>query len=224
MTARVAIVVALALASCAPVATRRPDAEADSIVVLLGTDSGEPACNAVATGPHTLATAAHCVTHRLDHEDVSPFATRTANLGDAVWYVTRHEWYRSASSAARARVTRYDAARDVAILDTDQPVEPRRTAHLCSRCSTPVTVYARAGVFGWAIHAGHTTGRTFAGPGQYYWDATISIEPGWSGSPVFDAAGSVVGVVSACLGSTIAAGDHFVKSCEPNFAVFVDVP
>ena len=206
--------------ACAP--ARGPaDAEADAIVVLLSADNDRhPDCNAVAIGPHELATAAHCVTHRIDQEDETPDAPRTAEIGDPVWYVTRAMWGGTGSGAERARVSYYDRVRDVALLETEGvPGPPRRVAELGVEA-----VYARSALYEWERHNGQVAGRTFMGRSSYYWETTIDIIPGWSGSPVFNASGAVVGLVSACAGATINAGTHQFKTCLPKFALVVDLP
>lgn len=215
----------LALASCIPGPLRVPDPEADAIVVLLSAEPDRhPDCNAFAIAPHELATAAHCVEHRTSEEIDSP---RTARAGDMIYYVTRREWYTTALSAEPSIVTHYDRPHDFATLETSgasAPFVPLRVGSLCPHCANESAVRARSALFEWRSHSGHLEGRAIGGLGERWWESTIDVEPGWSGSPVFASSGVVIGVVSACRGSVVAHGRTLLRGCAPNYSLLIELP
>lgn len=70
--------------------------EAAATVVLLNVNDRHPDCSAVSikreNGDHVLATAAHCVTHKVNLDDIDPDAVTTAETGDVVWYIPKGSW------------------------------------------------------------------------------------------------------------------------------------
>jgi hypothetical protein len=199
--------------------------EAASVVVLLSANRDRhPCCSAASVldlhGRVVLVTAAHCVLHKINQDDPAPDADTWAHVGDRVFYVP------GGSSALEATVSWFDAPRDRAILkpvDGEAP-PPLPLRKLCDRCQLDgAPVHAVSALFE-QTRSGTITGKSWAGFGSRFWESDMSIIPGWSGSPVLDEAGEVVGIVAKCNGTTINAGDQIQRTCTPHWAIFTDVP
>ena len=208
---RLALVLAFtaALAACAdqpPSSPRNPlDAERAATVTILNSQ-GRGCCSGVSVlsndGTPVIATAAHCVMHPID-----PFDSESATFamtGDAVWFMT---WRGHVPQFGRIRTI--DLDRDVAELVTtlDAPA-PVGRALLCDACS--VTVHAVS-----ALYNALSYGEIDAQPIGFFWTSTISVQPGWSGSPVF-VDGRVVGLIGACV---MAEG-----VCFPRLSIIAGLP
>ena len=104
-------------------------------------------------------------------------------------------------------------------MDGDPPA-PLALRSLCDRCSLDgARVHAVSALYE-QTHSGEITGRTFAGVGAWYWETSMTIIPGWSGSPVLNESGQVVGIMSKCNGTTLNAGDKVKRSCVPGWSLF----
>lgn len=165
----------------------------DPVVVILR--DGAPACSGVAVGPHEVLTAAHCVS------DV-----------ERVAYVTATEWRYSARGFQLARIDWINLDRDLARL------------HVEFNFAAPVKL--RAPVAGEPVRArsvlfdATSSGNLLPGEG-FFRDSTITVIPGWSGSPVFGDDGRVVGLVRSCRGGIVG----MTKICLPdNAALSLVVP
>jgi len=204
--------------------------EAMASVMLLNTDGEHsPSCGGVAikrSGLTVLATAAHCVRHKIDPFDPAPNAEREAKLGDTIMYSTKG-WSPFVPRLNRkSTIVDLDEVHDRAILYPvqDEAPAPLDVAELCDRCTTqPVQVHAIAPVFGWAQHEGVITGRTYAGGSNWFYESSVSINFGWSGSPVINSDGRVVGITIACNSVEVLDGDHAVKTCLPDWSVFTSI-
>lgn len=166
--------------SCAPA---RPSSSA--VVMAFADGQAFPACSAFAVGPRGLVTAAHCLPG--------------ARLGDAIEYVSHDAWTRTAGGYALADVAYVDQSRDYAVLRTraaDAELVPLAIARapavagaiVCARPAPP-----------FALACGAIVERVGA-----YLRTTIDVRPGWSGAPVTDASGLVVGLVTACESAELA--------------------
>lgn len=201
--------------------------EANATVELLSANwDRHPDCSAAAiidaSGESVLVTAAHCVTHRINQDDRDPDATVVAHIGDQIWFVTRGQFV----SPRRSVLTAFDPVLDRATLvPLETSPEPLQRRSLCDRCLLDrFPVHSLSAFAGWARSDGEIVGETYAGPGSHYYLSTMTIQPGWSGSPVFDDNGFVVGIVIQCQGEALEAGERISKNCRPNFSVFTDVP
>jgi len=158
----------------------------DPIVVILR--DGQPVCSGFAVGPNQVLTAAHCVGDRPD-----------------VAIVTAEQWAHTSHGFTLAHVQLVDSSRDIASLSSDHifdvPLKMRGPV-------TGETVYARSIMFGEI-----TDGNVLPGAGSFV-DTTMSIIPGWSGSPVLALDGSVVGFVHSCIATVH--GLH--RKCLPHNA------
>jgi S1-C subfamily serine protease len=142
----------------------------DPIVVVMR--DGLPTCSGFAVAQNQVVTAAHCVTDMFDVE-----------------IVTAEQWQYTSNASTPAHVQYVDRQRDLAALSTEFNFDTKVTYR------EPIdgeTVYARSVFFG-AI----ADGNILPGIG-FFRDTTISIDFGWSGSPVFGLDGKVVGFVDAC--------------------------
>jgi hypothetical protein len=207
------------------VTRREPTAskqELESTVVILSKDDGHPCCSGVSVldpiGLIVVLTAAHCVEHKADPNDQDPEARRVAELRDSIWFFAH-----GAGQAQVATLIEYDALHDRAVLAPDEnPPSPLAARKLCASCAlTGMPVHSYSALYQ-ETHAGRVLGQIWAGLGSEYWESDLSIEPGWSGSPVFDSSGAVVGLVSKCSGQSVPAGDHMARTCRPRWSLFTD--
>lgn len=164
-----------------------------SVVILR---DGMPECSGIAIAPQTLLTAAHCVL------GLDP--------GDSIAFVTRDKWRGTARGFDVAKIVSVDADRDLATLSSlitflNAPEQRRPGLE---------TVWARSALFE-QVH----TGRVLPGFG-FFRDTTLTIAPGWSGSPVFGADGKLVGIVHSCLGGF----ENGQKFCLPESGTFAVLP
>lgn len=135
-----------------------------------------------------LATAAHCVVPESS-------ATR----------------YQRAVGLGTARFSYYSEARDVAYLDTDEPVTALPRALALGEFpadGTAVRVFSSSGA-----SSGLVTGPYVLG----YYGTTLTIHKGWSGSPVVDARGRAVGIAVKCQAEPYA-------DCMPGSAIVAALP
>jgi hypothetical protein len=155
-------------------------------------------------GTPVIATAAHCVMRPIDPFDSSPDAPATAMRGDAVWFLA---WHGHVPQFGRIRLI--DLDRDVALLGTtlDAPA-PIGRALLCDACSSPV--HAVSALFD-ALSYGTIDSPRIGN----FWTSTITVRPGWSGSPVF-ADGHVIGLVDACISKA--------GVCFPGLSIITGLP
>lgn len=204
--------------------------ERESTVVLLNQDSLTPSCSAVSIydydGSAVLATAAHCLLRKVDALDPSPSAEKEAHEGDRALYVTRNDWYYTGSDAYRATIKRIDFVRDRAVLSVNQfevpPPLPR--AEPCDRCLFEnYNVHSVGAVYEWARHSGVITGKTYAGYGSSFVESSISINYGWSGSPVFNDNGEVMGLIIRC-DPDVQDETHKTRPCKPGWSLFTSLP
>jgi hypothetical protein len=197
-----------------------PHEAAATVVLLSANRDRHPCCSAVAVldaqGLVMLDTAAHCVVHKINQDDPAPDADQWANIGDSIWYRTQDGYY-----PQRATIAKYDAVRDRATLE---PVDGDAPPPLAlRRAKSGSRVHAVSGLYGYEVHDGRVQGKTFAGaPGVWFWESDVSIVPGWSGSPVLNEAGEVVGIISKCNGVSVNAGDRILHSCLPGWSIFTD--
>lgn len=148
---------------------------------------GLPVCSGVALDSGRILTAAHCVDDR-----------------QSIAVVTAEQWRTTAKAFSVVRVTAVDAGRDLAFLSGPVAAQVLNQREPMSG----EVVHARSGLYQRSV-----SGFVLVGAG-FFRDTTLSVEPGWSGSPVFAADGSLVGIVHSCVGGYI--GVH--KYCTPNNA------
>ena len=152
-----------------------------------------------------VLTAAHCM---LDHMP-----------GDRVALVTRERWEHTSQGVRWARVLGVDVAADVAVLLPEADALPELDV-LALADRDPVAgelVRVESGRW-WATSRGTVEGVYYedTGVGAERWAATATVAPGWSGSPVLDVQGRVLGVVTACHAGGLAPS----KCCLPGFLSF----
>lgn len=156
-----------------------------------------------------VLTAAHCA---LDYK-----------AGDRMPIVTRDRWEHTAWGVRWATLERVDVAADVAVLVPESAalaeLDPLALAGRDPAVGERVRM--SSGRF-WSEAGGDVLGLYYSDAGNEpaeRWVAGATVAPGWSGSPVLDSAGRVLGVVTACQGE-VSAG---VKRCKPGWAVFEGV-
>jgi hypothetical protein len=197
------------------------DREMNATVVLLDAITLEPHCSATSVvlgGSHVLTTAAHCVTHKFNEFDPSPFAEKTASLGDVIYFVPRSR----PNARLESRLSSYDGFHDRAILTPADPndlPEPMLVSDLCEHCAVSgYAVHYIGAMYGWARHDGDVNGRVID-RGAMFWQATTDIRFGWSGSPAINSDGRMVGIVSRCQTKEYPTG----TDCVDGYSLFVDV-
>lgn len=163
-------------------------------VVVLMRDA-HPACSAFAIGRDEMLTAAHCVAGR-----------------DGAPVVTEPQWNATAKGSVWASVVWIDTQRDVAALTSSLVF----VAPLRLRSPTEgEDVHAIGAAFGWSTERGTLR----PGFGRFL-DTSLTVWPGWSGSPVLGSDGAAVGVLLNCLGGMRGAD----KFCLPDGAVMAVLP
>ncbi len=205
---QVAALWTLLLCACAcaagPVPAARDALSAASVAVVLVDGTGDTYCGGVAIGPREILTANHCLRGGVSVRYLG-YNEAPQELGGLGVYV------RPPSHLATA--TTQNAARDLAWLRTEGPPFVSWAGY--RRPSEFEEVYAIGPIAGWerregelgGSFAGLFTGASIVGQsplltpvGGYTWfmGSTLTIAPGWSGSPVFASDGFLVGVVLAC--------------------------
>lgn len=170
-------------------------------------------CNAVAVreGPGAagvkLLTAAHCLF--------------SAGSGADVGYNTRDDItaFVHVGGPRLARVLRVDKAHDRAELspvELGDAIELGRSALAVGASEPDGPVRTISGYYGWSSLSGAVVARVWGEGGSYY-ITDLDVKHGWSGSPVLDARGRVVGVVISCDAHPVAVGDNCVPR-SGNFA------
>lgn len=186
-----AFVLALFAFACAPSYMKSTDG-----AFALLTSDGSPICSAFAIGEHEVMTAAHCV-----RDEDAEFAL-----------VSKELWDRTAKGSASLTVVYRDDDRDLALLHT--PLAFGSFLRIrAPRESETVNAFSAFG--GWRS----SPGRVYPGFG-FFRDTDVTVQHGWSGSPVLGSDGFAVGVVSRCYG-------HYVNSqhvCNPNDMQFSALP
>jgi len=197
------------------------DREVAATVVILDPNSGYPRCSAVSIygqdGTAVLATAAHCVTKNVDEFDVSPEPVRSADIGDEIRYVVRDDWYHTASASYLAKVQSIDLGRDRATLKVNQYEVPQPLLKVDMSSvliPSPVHVHALSAFFGWQRRDGDILKSEFSGVGSFFLESSMTIDFGWSGSPVIMDTGEVLGIVLRC------ADKDKNKVCDPGWSLF----
>jgi hypothetical protein len=192
---RLALVALLALSGCAT-------AGAQSAAVVLYREDGAR-CGGVMLTPHVALTASHCVQHRVGER------VHLMPLMPLVW---GKYW---AESVATYQLN------DLALVALRDGRDIPHAPHAARQGVKGERVFAIAPAYGWARSEGVLLQRTFEGSRMAtYWETTITVAPGWSGSPVFaESDSALIGVVSTCSGTTQLAGDHVEKTCSPDFSV-----
>lgn len=144
----------------------------DPIVVIQR--AGEMVCSGFAISEHEIVTAAHCV-----------------EPGETVRIVTHEQYDTTASATTRAEIIYHDPNRDIAVLATPGtfsfPIHIREPV-----VGENVTVVSA--LFGWV----HSDGEVLFSSGLFA-DTDVTIQKGWSGSPVIGFDGAAVGIVSRCM-------------------------
>ncbi len=149
-----------------------------------------PRCSAFAVGEHELMTSAHCI------EDFEAMRIeRAGGESDAV------------------DVVHIDDRRDLALLHTKLKFGQFFKVR-APRIGEPVQTIAS--VYGWRRSYGEVLSRRYG----TLRGSTLSIQHGWSGSPVIGVDGFAIGVVARCNGPTIAK-QHY---CSPDNAKFSVLP
>lgn len=194
MRCLVLLLIAWLLAGCAEAISSTPKSPA---VVLLSS-AGRPSCGAVAVAPHRLLTAAHCVSWGDEREKR---------------YVTDAQWRRTVSYYSVAKVVAVNSSRDLAWLET-APSASRLPFVDVRDAVEGEAVYSIAPAFEWQIHPGQIV----AGAAGFAF-SSLTIEHGWSGSPVLGADGKLVGIVSACIDVNLFSGTGVKAHCAEDFAI-----
>lgn len=228
-----AILLALTACTSKPPVTHDPfglkkasgEFDLESTVIILDPITMDPHCSGFSitfNGEPALVTAAHCVSRPQNDFDLSPYAKRSARIGDSVFFITRSEWNGISNSQSEARVTFFDAAHDRAVIlpieanDTPAPIP---VANLCNACDLEhYGIQYISALYGWDRHYGNITGQVVDN-GTKFWSSDTSILLGWSGSPVINSDGQAVGIVSKCEGKDYPTGHQ----CRPGWSLFTDV-
>jgi S1-C subfamily serine protease len=173
--------------SIAAIACIPADPPEDPVVVILR--DGLPQCSGFAIGRNEILTANHCVNDR-----------------ESIAFVTAEQWRFSSNAFQTGMVVWRDDDRDLAglrvKLNFKSPVELRELVE-------GEAVRARS-----VFYQQTSRGMMLAGDG-YFRDSTITVIPGWSGSPVFGVDGKVVGLIRSCFGGFVGT----IRFCYPDNAV-----
>ena len=235
---RIGLVLALTLTlaeSCAPKPPIERDPfgliktaaehELDAAVVILDPVTREPHCSGASIRVDdklVIVTAAHCVTRRANPFDVSPNPEKVAHVGDYAFFIPRDQWTPFADQDCEAKIAEFDPVHDRATLmpvDQADVPQPLPVARLCERCTIDdYPIHYVSALYGWEKHSGTVTGRAKDGQAEF-WESSTSIIFGWSGSPVINSDGQMVGIVSRCHGKDYPGG----RQCEPGYSLFTDV-
>lgn len=199
--------------------------KANAAVLILDPDTGNQRCGGVAVygndGVAVLMTAAHCVTHKDDPFDPAPNAERGASVGDRIRYVTRDSWYSSASGAFTAQLKELDQVRDRAVLSVNPnevPTPLMKANLLVFSPEVGAHIHSIAPVFSWDRHDGMIEWFQYSGIGSYYIGSSVSINFGWSGSPVILDNGEVLGLEIKCY------TEDSERKCIPGSSIITTLP
>lgn len=186
-----------------------------SVILLCSQDNGDrvPCCSAfVARAGPTFAdariyTADHCL--------------RNAGLGSDLAYVSRDSWERTATGHADARIVERDTRRDRAALtpiEIDDAEALAVSALDIGVIDKPEPVRSVGAYDNWRVSVGLATEQVWDESGSS-WISSLDVQPGWSGAPVIDDAGRVVGIATRCRGTI---PDYpGSKTCESRTGIFV---
>lgn len=214
------------LTACMPPGAMAAEA-LPAVALVATTDAGELSryCGAVAIGPRTLLTARHCLRGKT-----------------AVRYVTQELWEGTSDGAYMATTMRQSEGRDLAWLRVQGPAFATWLPMRGPREGE--TLRTVAPIAGWAVDVGFA-GIPFravntpellmpfhdeapedpAGAIGQFWSSSLSIQPGWSGSPVLGVDGALVGLVIACakrielVPMTDGLGWTYEQRCRPNYTI-----
>ncbi len=185
------VVIALWLCGCSATMPKHP------AVALLTQDYRS--CGAVAIAPHELVTASHCVDEG---------ARRT------IRYIADVDWFSAVQREYSARVVHVESSRDLAWLKTERDAPPLPFVAI----RAPVAfehLYSIAPAHNWKRSSGWLDEQV-AG----FLLTTVSVQPGWSGSPVFGLDGKLVAIVSACHPTEDGlTGTGLLRRCKPRFSI-----
>jgi len=158
------------------------------------------------SGNTILLTASHCI---------------KKSIGDTILYSFKDE-----KTLYKSRIESFDILHDRATLipNRNEAPSPLNYKSLCERCTLDrLNVHVISGLNNWEKHYGYITGKTISN-GARFWEDNITIIPGWSGSPVINDQGEVVGIITSCIGSSYIDENEMINSCEPGTSYFIGLP
>ena len=200
---------ALLLLACAPAAVPGQP-RADSVVVMLGRQ-GPPPCLGLPEEPCRYADrfVPTCAAFAVVHYEQAMLATAAHCIPGAATSTTDLRfWAPNGWGHGHAGLVERNDGADVAFLGVTEPgmLEPLRSGPM------PVigeTVHSYSPVF-----RASSSGRVSAWLGGGWFETTQTAVAGWSGSPVFNERGEVLGLVSKCPSP-----DGLARGCMPGRVV-----
>jgi len=164
---------------------------------------------------------------KVDKFDPAPNAEKEAHVGDGILYVTRNDWFYTGSDAMRAKIKTLDLVRDRAMLSVNQfevPM-PLMKAKYCYPCTFDGDqVHSVSAVYNWDRHKGTILNDMYSGIDSRFFESDLTIDYGWSGSPVFTENGEVLGLVIRCNPSIVQVNDRMVRKCVPGWSLITSIP